>query len=107
MPQNVSKKLSMPPGGRNDSVRVRYGNLSALSQSEFDFNRDQVKRLAWLSFLDIAVFFGVLLVGFAYLWKRGDLHWVRSLSEQQPDLSATTASSPLPRMRPADRATSS
>ena len=28
--------------------------------------------------VDILVFFGVLLVGFAYLWKRGDLDWVRS-----------------------------
>ena len=40
--------------------------------------------LAWLSFADIAVFFGVLLLGFAYLWKRGDLDWVRStLAEQR------------------------
>lgn len=40
--------------------------------------------LAWISFLDILVFFGVLLVGYAYLWKRGDLDWVRStLSERR------------------------
>src|SRR4051812_22077359 len=31
------------------------------------------KALAALAFVDILVFFGVLLVGFAYLWKRGDL----------------------------------
>jgi NADH-quinone oxidoreductase subunit A len=36
------------------------------------------KALARLAFVDILVFFGVLLVGFAYLWKRGDLEWVRS-----------------------------
>ncbi|MDA1013576.1 MAG: NADH-quinone oxidoreductase subunit A [Planctomycetota bacterium] len=30
--------------------------------------------------LDILVFFGVLLVGFAYVWKRGDLDWVRAVS---------------------------
>lgn len=41
------------------------------------------KRLAWFLFLDILVFFGVLLVGFAYLWKRGDLDWVRSLASQK------------------------
>ncbi|WP_439621771.1 NADH-quinone oxidoreductase subunit A [Gemmata sp.] len=36
------------------------------------------KHLAWVAFADIMVFFGVLLVGFAYLWRRGDLEWVRS-----------------------------
>jgi NADH-quinone oxidoreductase subunit A len=38
--------------------------------------------LATLAFVDILVFFGVLLVGFAYLWKRGDLEWVRSMAAQ-------------------------
>jgi NADH-quinone oxidoreductase subunit A len=40
------------------------------------------KKLAWVAFADILVFFGVLLVGFAYLWRRGDLEWVRSLAAQ-------------------------
>jgi NADH-quinone oxidoreductase subunit A len=44
------------------------------------------RQLAWIAFFDILVFFGVLLVGFAYLWKRGDLTWVRSTAaEQLPD----------------------
>ena len=38
--------------------------------------------LAWIAFGDIVFFFGVILVGFAYLWKRGDLNWVRSLAAQ-------------------------
>ncbi len=40
--------------------------------------RDAGRKLGWLALWDILVFFGVLLVGFAYLWKRGDLAWVRS-----------------------------
>jgi len=49
-------------------------------------------QLSVLAFVDILVFFGVLLVGFAYLWKRGDLAWVRStLAERVPPPSA-----PLP-----------
>ena len=36
------------------------------------------RKMGWLAFVDIAVFFGVLLVGFAYVWKRGDLEWVRA-----------------------------
>ena len=38
---------------------------------------------AWTAFFDIIVFFGVLLVGFAYLWRRGDLDWVRSMAGQR------------------------
>ena len=38
--------------------------------------------LAWVAFADLMVFFGVLLVGFAYLWRRGDLDWVRSTAGQ-------------------------
>jgi NADH-quinone oxidoreductase subunit A len=40
-------------------------------------------QLAWIAFWDIVVFFGVLLVGFAYLWKRGDLDWVRSTAAER------------------------
>lgn len=36
------------------------------------------KSWAWVAFFDILVFFGVLMVGFAYLWKRGDINWVRT-----------------------------
>ena len=39
--------------------------------------------LALTSFADIGVFFGVLLVGFAYVWKRGDLDWVRAVTRQR------------------------
>ena len=44
-----------------------------------------MQQLAWLAFADILFFFGVLLVGFAYLWRRGDLDWVRSTAGQPPE----------------------
>jgi NADH-quinone oxidoreductase subunit A len=47
-------------------------------------------KLAWLAFVDIQVFFGVLLVGFAYLWRRGDLEWVRSTAAQVEPLPQQT-----------------
>jgi NADH-quinone oxidoreductase subunit A len=46
---------------------------------------------AMLAFADILVFFGVLLVGYAYLWKRGDIDWVRSVT---PQPAATAAELP-------------
>lgn len=44
---------------------------------------DLTHRLALVSLVDIAAFFAVLLVGFAYVWKRGDLDWVRALSRER------------------------
>lgn len=40
-------------------------------------------QFAAFAFLELIVFFAVLLVGFAYLWKRGDLEWVRSTAAQE------------------------
>ena len=45
--------------------------------------RDGARQLAWLTVADIAVFFAVLMVGFAYVWRRGDLDWVRSTARQR------------------------
>ncbi len=39
--------------------------------------------LSWMSLGDILVFFAVLLVGFAYVWRRGDLDWVRAVSKER------------------------
>ena len=54
-----------------------------LRRGDFEANREAAHTLAWLALVEILVFFGVLLVGFAYLWKRGDLAWVRSLADRQ------------------------
>jgi NADH-quinone oxidoreductase subunit A len=40
--------------------------------------RAVASRLALTALADIAVFFCVLLVAFAYVWSRGDLDWVRA-----------------------------
>jgi NADH-quinone oxidoreductase subunit A len=42
----------------------------------------QHQAFAEFAFLELLVFFAVLLVGFAYLWKRGDLEWIRSVKGQ-------------------------
>ena len=42
------------------------------------------KSLALTSVIDILVFFAVLMVGFFYVWKRGDLDWVRAVTRDRP-----------------------
>jgi NADH-quinone oxidoreductase subunit A len=70
------KLLNLPPGSLGAS------NPNVIST-------DTAQTLAWNGLLDIAVFFGVLMVGFAYVWKRGDLDWVRAMTDQAKRAMAT------------------
>ena len=49
---------------------VAYGNAAATPEGAFAFRS--------VAIVDMLFFFGVLLVGFAYLWRFGYLDWVRS-----------------------------
>jgi NADH-quinone oxidoreductase subunit A len=48
---------------------VAYGNAGALGD---------VTQIRQTALVDMLFFFGVLMVGFAYLWRFGYLDWVRS-----------------------------
>ncbi len=87
------------PYAENERRLQRYETTPG---SEEQFVRDQkdARGLAWMAFWEIAVFFGVLLVGFAYLWRRGDLAWVRSLSDRQ---AALQEAAPPPAPQAAER----
>ncbi|HWL08649.1 MAG TPA: NADH-quinone oxidoreductase subunit A [Planctomicrobium sp.] len=63
----TDKLLNLPPGTTTPE--------SVLTSSD-------ALLLAHTGMLDLLVFFGVLLVGFAYIWFRGDLDWVRSMMKQ-------------------------
>jgi len=61
--------------GMSDAAAAKSMQAPGLQQSARD--------LALISFADIGTFFGVLLVGFAYVWKRGDLDWVRVVARDR------------------------
>ncbi len=61
------------------------GSLPAAGET---ISADLAHTIALFGFVDILVFFGVLLVGFAYVWKRGDLDWVRAVAEQAKKAAA-------------------
>lgn len=61
-------------------LNVAPGTLDA-SQA---ISAETAMQLGMASVVDIAVFFAVLLVGFAYVWKRGDLDWVRAYQKPVP-----------------------
>jgi len=63
----------------------------------------EASSFAWIAIFDIFVFFGVLLVGFAYLWKRGDIDWVKALGAERladPAMPASVLPKPVPSARP-------
>lgn len=80
----------------NDGMR---SELSArlLSLDPETINSSQIitaeaaTKLGWLGLMDLLVFFGVLLVGFAYVWKRGDLNWIRALTKKSAQAADQTA----------------
>jgi NADH-quinone oxidoreductase subunit A len=76
----------MPPWVANERTIADYRDpeklKARLNQRDFNANHDAARDLGLLALGEIIVFFGVLLVGFAYLWRRGDLEWVRSLADR-------------------------
>jgi NADH-quinone oxidoreductase subunit A len=59
--------------------------------------------LARTAISDMVVFYAVLLIGFAYVWYRGDLDWVRAVSAAR---GRTPIPEPLPQRSPGSSATS-
>ncbi len=39
------------------------------------------QKLGWLAFVEAFIFIVILLAGLAYLWREGDLDWVRTLQD--------------------------
>jgi len=68
------------------SRQVLSGRLLSLSTDAVTpaqtISAETALQLGWLGLADILVFFCVLLVGFAYVWKRGDLDWIRALAKK-------------------------
>ncbi len=45
---------------------------------------------AWLVLAEMFVFLGILVVGFAYVWVKGDLEWLKSLGEVRTEKRETS-----------------
>src|SRR6185436_15042603 len=58
------------------------GEMVAKSMQGADLQASAVG-LARMSLIDVFVFFAVLMVGFFYVWKRGDLDWVRVVARDR------------------------
>ena len=79
--QAISKQLV--PSELNPETKRRLGLTKAVSGEEdqvVSIKAAEASTWAKIAFFDIAIFFGVLMVGFAYVWRRGDIDWVRAFA---------------------------
>ena len=83
----TDKLLNLEPGTTTTQTAIAAGDAL---------------HLAWTGFADILVFFAVLLVGFAYVWNRGDLDWVRALVQQAKEAKAVKRPRSVPEL-PSER----
>src|SRR5205823_4542305 len=81
--KQLSRQLQAPlpalPKSKDADVPRTRGSLAVRQPIQ----ADDANRFALVAMVDIIVFFGVLLVGFAYLWKRGDIDWVRTVAAER------------------------
>jgi NADH-quinone oxidoreductase subunit A len=73
--RNPTAPLATPP---SLAANVSAGDEVTRSAQIIHAGANQ---LAWVTMADIVVFFGILLIGFAYVWRRGDLDWVRAVGQ--------------------------
>lgn len=79
--RRVLQDLGVPKPTLPDISQVSTTDNPASAATER--TRDLGRTLAQTAIVDILVFFVVLMVGFAYVWMRGDLDWVRAVSRQR------------------------
>ncbi len=82
--QATAATAELDPRAATDELTPVEQKLTELGVPESDAKaspdpRAMADRLALAAMIDIAIFFAVLMVGFAYVWRRGDLDWVRAV----------------------------
>ena len=70
-------------GQLTENAARLYTELGVRDLSQIVLNNAEIaqssKMLAWITLIDIGLFFAILMLGFAYVWHRGDLNWVKAV----------------------------
>jgi NADH-quinone oxidoreductase subunit A len=78
--EQASAENKLAPAVLEKYQELGFNRLMPAPMTELE---SQTRNLAAAAMIDMGVFFAVLLVGFAYLWKRGDLDWVRTMKGRE------------------------
>src|SRR5947207_5012774 len=76
------------------SLRTTITSTDRITQAQQTIH-EGARQLAWVTIVDIAAFFAVLMIGFAYVWRRGDLDWVRAVGQMHAAEPRSGAEDPL------------
>jgi NADH-quinone oxidoreductase subunit A len=76
----MSEKYAELQGAPRPSAQARVSTPAVVQTT--------ARRVVLFSLTDLAVFFAVLLVGFAYVWNQGDLDWVRAVGRSGGEFAA-------------------
>ena len=68
----------------NNEARAELSRVLLNDQTAQSVNAATARSLMGIAILDMLIFFVVVLVGFAYVWRRGDLDWVRAVTSEKP-----------------------
>jgi NADH-quinone oxidoreductase subunit A len=107
--QQQQERLSseLLPSGLTPKAKQQMGLTktakNAAKEEIIPIQPEVARKWAQVAFVDILVFFGVLLVGFAYVWRRGDINWVRAYAhhKEPPVEAAAPLEQPNPPAAPA------
>lgn len=72
------------------SARLLNMDPATIADKGNVISSETAQSLVFTGFFDILVFFAVLLVGFAYVWKRGDLDWIRAVTQKSQQAADQT-----------------
>jgi NADH-quinone oxidoreductase subunit A len=95
--QRLDLSTQLLPSGlsKADKVRLKLATYETedkkgpITETVVPIDPEEAARWGVIALGDILVFFGVLLVGFAYLWRRGDIDWVRAFVQHtEPAIAA-------------------
>jgi len=85
--KNPTPPLEVPP-----SLRSQVSSSLEPAPRATAIAHRGAKQLAWVTIADIVVFFAILMIGFAYVWRRGDLDWVRHITRDRATRSLRSRS---------------
>lgn len=78
--QLADARLSDPA---REELSARLLDINAANMTPNNIvSAETAQSLMFTGFFDLLIFFAVLMVGFAYVWSRGDLDWIRAMSRQ-------------------------
>jgi NADH-quinone oxidoreductase subunit A len=83
----ASSNQAVHAGQLTDNAKSLFTELGVRDLSNVVANNEAIatasKTLAWITLVDIGIFFAILMLGFAYVWRRGDLDWVKAAIDER------------------------